>query len=113
MERKSEISLRRQSDLLEVPRSRFYYTPKGESEENQQLMRRMDQLFVEDPTLGVLGMQDALKDWDLNYNVKRIRRLLRKMGIEPIYPKKNLSRRGQAKYVRPYLLRDLKIVRPN
>ncbi len=76
-------------------------------------MRSMDQLFLEDPTLGVLGMQDALKDQDLHYNVKRIRRLLRLMGIEPIYPRKNLSRLGKAKYIRPYLPGDLAITRPN
>lgn len=76
-------------------------------------MRQMDELFVQDPTLGVLGMQDELKDYDMYYNVKRIRRLLRKMAIEPIYPRKNLSRRGHATYVHPYLLRNLDIVRVN
>ncbi len=76
-------------------------------------MKKMDRLFLDDPTLGVLGMQDELRDLGLNYNVKRIRRLLRKMCIEPIYPKKNLSRLGQARYVHPYLLRNLEIDRPN
>ena len=46
-------------------------------------------------------------------NHKRVRRLLRLMGFMAIYPKGNLSRLGQAKYIRPYLLRDLKITRPN
>ena len=119
MERRSLIDpklkpgVRCQSELLEVNRSSFYYRPKGESEENRALMRSMDQLFLEDPTLGVLGMQDALKDQDLHYNVKRIRRLLRLMGIEPIYPRKNLSRLGKAKYIRLCLLGDLAITRPN
>ena len=107
------MSLRRQADLLSVPRGRLYYRPVGESEENLELMRKMDRLFLDDPTLGVLGMQDALRDLGLNYNVKRIRRLLRKMCIEPIYPKRNLSRLGQARYIHPYLLRHLKIDRPN
>ena len=44
---------------------------------------------------------------------ERVRRLLRKMGIEAIYPKRNLSRLGKAKYIHPYLFRNLKIVRPN
>ena len=73
----------------------------------------MDRLFLEDPTLGVLGMQDELRLLKLFYNEKRIRRLMRKMGLEPIYPKKNLSRLGLAKYIHPYLLRGLEIVRPN
>ena len=113
VDRGHSLSLRRQADLLSVPRGRLYYRPVGESEENLELMRKMDRLFLDDPTLGVLGMQDALRDLGLNYNVKRIRRLLRKMCIEPIYPKRNLSRLGQARYIHPYLLRHLKIDRPN
>ena len=76
-------------------------------------MQVMDRLFTEDPTLGVVGMQDELRERGLFYNVKRIRRLLRKMGAEPIYPKRNLSKLGQAKYVYPYLLRNLTIDRSN
>ena len=107
------LSIRRQNAILAANRSSFYYRPKGESAENQALMRKMDELFIADPTLGVLGMQDELHDLDLHYNVKRIRRLLRLMGIEPIYPKPNLSRLGKAKYIRPYLLRNLEVVRAN
>ena len=108
-----KLSMRRQCDLLGIHRSGVYYRSCGESEENLRLMHQMDKLFTEDPTLGVLGMQDELRDLGMNYNVKRIRRLLRKMGVEAIYPKKNLSRLGQKKYVYPYLLRKLKITRPN
>ena len=75
-------------------------------------MEEMDKLFTEDPTLGVIGMQDELRDKELNYNEKRIRRLLRKMGIEAIDPKRNLSRLGLARYIYPYLLRNLKVDRP-
>ncbi len=107
------LSLRKQADLLEVDRSCIYYKPLGESEENLSLMRRIYELFLEDPTLGVLGMQDELRDLGLNFNEKRIRRLMRKMCLEPIYPKRNLSRRGVARYIQPYLLRGLEVVRPN
>lgn len=107
------LSIRRQASLLEINRSSLYYKPVGETPENLQLMRVMDLLFTGDPTLGVLGMQDELAEMGYRYNVKRIRRLLRKMGIEPIYPKKNLSRLGQAQYIHPYLLRGLRIERAN
>ena len=76
-------------------------------------MRRIDEPFLEDPTLGVLGMQDELRDRGLDFNEKRIRRLMRKMCLEPIYPKRNLSRLGVARYIHPYLLRELEITRPN
>ena len=106
------VSLRRQSDLLSVSRSSLYYQPVGENEENLELMNRMDRLYLDDPTLGVLGMQDELREEGLHYNVKRIRRLLRKMGVEAIYPKRNHSKLGLARYIHPYLLRNLQIDRP-
>jgi putative transposase len=110
---KDPLSVRTQTDLLEVDRSRLYYKPLGESEQNLALMRRIDELFLEDPTLGVLGMQDELRDLGLDLNEKRIRRLMRKMCLEPIYPKRNLSRLGVSRYIHPYLLRDLEVSRPN
>jgi len=58
-------------------------------------------------------MQDFLVALGFIMNIKRIRRLLRKMGIMAIYPKRNLSKLGHAKYIRPYLIRGLKIERSN
>ena len=97
----SPLSLRKQSGLLAVYRSSLVLPGCGESRENLSLMRKMDELFLSDPTLGVLGMQDELRELGIHYNEKRIRRLLRKMCIEPIYPKPNLSKLGKAKYVCP------------
>lgn len=107
------LSIRQQAELLTVSRSSLYYKPVGESPQNLRLMQRMDRLITDDPTLGVLGMQDELAELGVHYNVKRIRRLLRKMGVEPIYPKKNLSWLGQATYIHPYMLRNVAITRPN
>jgi putative transposase len=107
------ISIRRQCELLDVNRSSTYYKTKDESDENLQIMRLMDEEFLEHPTHGVLQMQDFLYTKGLAVNHKRIRRLLRKMGIMAIFPPRNLSKLGHVKYVRPYLLRGLKILRPN
>lgn len=113
MDAESPVSIRAQAKLLDVDRSGFYYNPVGESAENQSLMKHIDTLFLDDPTLGVDGMQDELSDIKLWYNVKRIRRLMRKMCLDPIYPKRNLSKLGLAKYIHPYLLRNLAITQPN
>lgn len=107
------FSIRKQCELLDVPRSNFYYEPAGEGDENLRAMRLMDEEFLEHPTHGVLQMQDFLFALGFIMNVKRVRRLLRKMGIMAIYPKRNLSKLGHAKYIRPYLIRGLKIDRPN
>lgn len=113
LDREAKLSIRRQAELLEVDRSCLYYQPIGESDLNLTLMELIDKLFLADPTLGVMGMRDELRDHGHTYNDKRIRRLMRKMCLMPIYNKRNLSRLGLAKYIHPYLLRNLKIERPN
>lgn len=108
-----KISIRHQCELVEISRSNVYYEPVGESQENLQVMRLMDEHFLDHPTEGVLQMQDFLFLCGFLVNHKRVRRLLRLMGIMAIYPKRNLSKLGHAQYIRPYLLRGLKIIRPN
>lgn len=108
-----QISVRKQCELLELPRSNVYYHQAGESKENLQIMRLMDEEFLAHPTHGVLQMQDFLLSQSIEANTKRVRRLLRKMGLMALYPQRNLSKLGHAKYIRPYLLRGLEITRPN
>jgi putative transposase len=109
-----KLSIRKQCELLGVNRSSLYYEPVGESPENLKIMRLMDEHNMIHPTYGVLQMQDFIKNGhSIKANYKRIQRLLRKMGIMAIYPKRNLSKLGRAKYIRPYLLRGLKVTHPN
>ena len=76
-------------------------------------MKEIDREHVEHPTKGVIGMTDHLGLLGFMVGSKRVRRLMRKMCISAIYPQKSLSHLGDAKYVRPYLLRGLEIGRPN
>jgi putative transposase len=108
-----KISIRHQCELIGISRSTVYYEPVGESEENLKIMRMMDEHYLEHPTAGVLQMQDFLFLYGFLVNHKRVRRLLRKMGVMAVYPKRNLSKLGNAKYIRQYLLRNLKINHPN
>jgi putative transposase len=108
-----KLSIREQCCMFEIHRSGLYYKPVGEKEENLKIMRLMDEHYIKHPTAGVLRMQDFLHSQSMEVNHKRIRRLLRLMGIMAIYPKKNLSKLGQTKYIRPYLLRNLSVTRPN
>ncbi len=110
---KEQLSIREQCKLLDINRSGLYYKTKGESAENLEIMRLMDAHFIDHPTYGVLQMQDMLGDNGYQVNTKRVRRLLRKMGLMAICPQRNLSKLLQAKYVYPYLLRDLEITRVN
>jgi putative transposase len=78
--RKYNLSLRRQANLLQIHLSRLYYKLFGESAENLELIEIMDCFCLADPTLGVIRRQDELAERGRHYNAKRIRRLLRVMG---------------------------------
>lgn len=107
------LSVRKQCELLSVPRGQLYYTPKEERPENLQIMRIMDEHLLTHPTEGVRSMVHLLKDHHYNVNPKRIRRLFGVMGYRAIYARRNLSKLGLAQYIKPYLLRGMKITRPN
>lgn len=108
-----KVSQRQQCDLLSICRSSLYYKPVGETGLNLELMRLIDTIHLKHPTFGVFRLQDKLEEQGYKVNVKRIRRLRNLMRIRTIYPKRNLSKLGKAKYIKPYLLRNLKIERPN
>ena len=108
-----DLSLRRQCELLGVPRASWYYRPVGESEENLELMRLLDEQYTRTPCYGVERMSAWLRRDGWEVNPKRVRRLLRKMGLEAIYPKPRLSQPGEGHTLYPYLLRGLKIERVN
>ena len=112
----SGISIFRQCELLGLPRSSFYYKPAGESEYNLLLMRIIDEQYTLTPFYGVPKMTELLRIQGHPVGPKRIRRLMRLMGLEAIYPKPKLSKKGAVssespKY--PYLLRGLTIDRAN
>jgi putative transposase len=107
------LSTRKQCEILSVHRSGLYYNPKGEKKENLEIMRKMDEHYLKHPTAGVLRMQDLLLSLGIVANHKRVRRLLRLMGMMAIYPKRNLSKLGLIKYIRPYLLKGMEIERSN
>lgn len=107
------LSKRKKCELLEINRGSLYYKPLGEKQENLEIMRQIDEHHLKHPTDGVLRVQDFLFLMGLIVNHKRVRRLMRKMGLMAIYPKRNLSKRGLAKYIKPYLLKGLIVDHPN
>ncbi len=110
---RDDLSQRRQCELLGLNRSMQYYKPAVEYPANLELMRLMDEEYMEHPTKGVLGMVDFLRAMGIPAGPKRVRRLLRKMGIMAIYPKRNLSKLGLSKYIHPYRLRGLEVTHSN
>jgi putative transposase len=108
-----KLSVRKQCDLLSINRSRVYYKPVAEKPENIKMMDIMDKHLTLHPTEGVESMVLLLRNLGYPIGPKRIRRLFRIMGRQTIYRRKNLTKAGLKEFIRPYLLRNLKITRAN
>jgi len=105
--------VKRQCELLELPRSTFYYKPAEASEDDLKLMKRIDELHMELVYAGSRTLCSILMREGYAVGRRHIRALMRKMGIEAIYRKPNTSRRGKGAQVYPYLLKNLEITRAN
>jgi putative transposase len=107
------LCVARQCELLGLSRSSWYYKPQEVASVDLELMRRIDEQYTLTPFYGIRRMKVALHEQGYQVNLKRIQRLMRLMGLEAIYPKPKLSRKDDQHKVFPYLLRGLKIDRPN
>jgi putative transposase len=103
-----QLSIAQQCALVGLPRSTWYYQPAGESAENLSLMRSIDELYLRWPFYGSRKLADVL-----GTNRKRVQRLMRRMGIEAIYPKRRTTWPAVGHKIYPYLLRGVAVTRPN
>ncbi len=108
-----QISIQRQCELINLPRSSYYYAPATETAYNLMLMRLLDEQYTKTPFYGVPRMTVWLKEQGYNINRKRVERLMRLMGLKAIYPKKNTSKASKQHKKYPYLLKGIEIDSPN
>jgi putative transposase len=108
-----KIMIYRQCELLSLSRSSLYYKSKGQTEYNEQLMRLLDEQYIETPFYGINKMTEWLRLKNHHVNHKRVRRLMRQMGLEAVYPhrKRGLSVPDKQHKIYPYLLKDVQITR--
>lgn len=109
----SRMSMSEQCDLLSIHRSGLYYQPVAESEENLLFMRLIDEQYLQTPFYGFRKMTQYLLSLGHQVNRKRVRRLMRLMGLMAIYQKPNTSQADKTHYKYPYLLRGLNITHAN
>lgn len=109
----SNLSIKRQCELLKMNRSSYYYQAVPVSEADLELMKLIDELHLERPTLGSRTMVDRLEDKGHKVCRERVQRLRRLMGIEAIYPKPKTSLGNKQHKVYPYLLKTVKVERAN
>ena len=108
------VSVSRQCALVGLNRSSFYYEPVEVSELNLRLMRWIDRLYTQMPFLGVPKMTALLtREVGVAINHKRVERLMRLMGLQALCPKRPRTSQGDGGTVHPYLLRQMRIERPD
>lgn len=105
----NKLSINKQCEVLQIHRSGVYYRPNGESQHNLDLMLEIDKIHIKWPYYGTRRMTVELQNMGYVVGRKLIRRLMRLMGIEVIYPRQNTSQPNKGHKIYPYLLRGLKI----
>lgn len=110
---KSPLSISARCKLLHISRSGLYYRPRGENALNLELMNLIDEQYLKTPYYGSRQMARHLKRQGYCVGRHRVRRLMRKIGIEAIYQKPNTSKPHPEHRIWPYLLRDLVIQKAN
>lgn len=109
----AEIPVYRQCELVGLSKAAYYYRPRERDALNETLMRLLDEQYTKTPFYGVPKMTEWLKREGYRVNPKRVRRLMRLMGLCAVYPKPWLSKPAKEHKKYPYLLRGLEIDCPD
>jgi putative transposase len=105
------LPVKTQAELLDLSRSSVYYEPVGTGERDLALMAAMDEIHMQLPFYGIRRIRGELLARGFHVGRGRVATLMRKMGIEALYPKRRLSKPHPGHKVYPYLLRGLEITR--
>ena len=108
-----DLSTRRQCVLLRLARSGVYRRKAAPDPDDLAVMKRIDELYLAMPFYGSRKMVEALRQEGRLVNRKRVRRLMRLMGLVALVPKPGTSKASPGNKIYPYLLRGLTIERPN
>lgn len=110
----SKLPVTRQCELADLPRSSAYYKPLGISAATLELMRLIDKIYTEFPYCGSRQIKRLLRSlYAVEAGRRRVRRLMRLMGLKALCPKPNLSKPAPGHKIYPYLMKGLTINRPN
>ncbi len=108
-----KLSIAEQCDVLSIHRSGLYYKPLPESEENLAIMSILDRQYFKTPFYGVLRLTAFLNNEGFRVNSKRVRRLMKLMNWRTIFREPRTTVCNKSDYKYPYLLRGLKVEKPN
>ncbi|MCW2276192.1 putative transposase [Rhodoblastus acidophilus] len=112
-DRHHNLPIARQAKVLNISRGSVYYQPRPTSPEDLALMRRIDELHLEFPFAGSRMLRDFLDREGLKAGRRHVATLMKRMGIEAIYRRPNTSKPTPGHKIYPYLLRGVKVDRPD
>jgi len=113
IDRNHDLSIARQAKALNISRGAVYYKPRPVSVEDLKVMRRIDELHLDYPFAGSRMLRDLLNREGVSIGRRHVATLMKRMGIEAIYRRPNTSKPAAGHKIYPYLLRKLKIEKPN
>ena len=113
IDRGHELPLGRQAELLGLSRSSLYYEPRPVPPDELAIMRRIDALHLDYPFAGSRMLRDLLRGEGVVIGRELVATMMRRMGLEAIYRKPNMSKAALGHKIYPYLLRGLTIDRAN
>ena len=113
IDRNHDLSIVRQAKALNISRGAVYYKPRPVSVEDLKIMRRIDELHLDYPFAGSRMLRDLLNREGVSIGRRHVATLMKRMGIEAIYRRPNTSKPAVGHKIYPYLLRKLKIEKPN
>jgi putative transposase len=113
IDREHGLPVTKQAKVLKISRGSVYYSPRPVSEGDLKLMRRIDELHMSYPFAGARMMKGLLKQEGFEIGRKHTTTLMKKVGVEALYRRPNTSKPEPGHKIYPYLLRDVKVVRPN
>ena len=113
IDKEDKLPVTRQCKVLDLNRSGIYYKPVPLSDADRELMRRIDEIHLNYPFYGSRNIRNELCSRGYVVGRDKVRRLMRRMGIEALYVKPKLSRSNQNHVKYPYLLRNIQIIQAN
>ena len=113
IDRNHDLPIARQAKVLNLSRGSIYYKPRPVSPEDLALMRRIDELHLDCPFAGSRMLRDMLRRDGFPVGRRHVATLMKRMSIEAIYRRPNTSKPAPGHKIYPYLLRGLKVERPN
>jgi len=113
IDRDHGLPITKQAKALGVSRGSVYYLPRPVSAADLAIMRRIDQLHLEFPFAGSRMLRDLLNQEGIEIGRRHVATLMKRMGIEALYRKPNTSKPAPGHKIYPYLLRGVRVDRPN